>query len=60
MKQYGYLYGNPGRRKMRSPWYADKFTRNSNAAADKANGFRVRLVEREAPGGKHKPPSTTV
>lgn len=52
-KQYGYLYGNKGRRKMRSPWFSSEFERNANASADKANGFRVRKYSRNLkPKGK--------
>ena len=44
--KYGYLYGNPGRRKMRSVWYDSAFARNLNMAADKANGFKVRPIQK--------------
>lgn len=44
--KYGYLYGNKGRRKMRSVWYSSEFQRNLHMAADKANGFKVRPVKK--------------
>ena len=44
--KYGYLYGNKGRRKMRSPWYDSAFARNLAMNADKLNGFKVRPVQK--------------
>jgi hypothetical protein len=45
MAKFGYLYGNKGKRKTRSPKFASEFERNMHSAADKANGFRVRNVK---------------
>lgn len=44
---YGYLFGNKGRRKNRSPSFSDEFTRNMHAAADKSLGFRVRKYRKK-------------
>lgn len=52
-KQYGYLFGNKGRRKTRSPWFLEEWRRDMYAAADKTNGFRVRKYSRnKKTGGK--------
>lgn len=52
MKPFGYLFGNPKRRKHRRE-FATEFERNLNAAADKANGFKVRKFDRK-PSDKKK------
>lgn len=51
MKRFGIMYGNKGRRKMRS-LFDDEFTRNMHAAANKAMGFRVRKFTRKAASTK--------
>lgn len=51
-KKYGYLYGNPKRRKNRSIGWTDKFQRDLHAAASKSLGFRVRLFETGKPRKK--------
>lgn len=46
--KYGYLYGNKGRRKNRSLWFQDEFTRNLHARADADNGFaRIRKFKKK-------------
>lgn len=51
--KYGYLYGNKGRRKFRSPWYHTEFARNAAMNIDRLSGYNVRPVQkREADRGK--------
>lgn len=45
--KYGYLYGNKGRRKMRSPIFEQEFLRDMYASADRSLGFRVRKYRKK-------------
>lgn len=45
--KYGYLYGNKGRRKNRSPLFDQEYLRNMYAAADRDLGFRVRTYRKK-------------
>lgn len=55
--RYGYLYGNKGRRKMRSPHFDNEYHRDMYASADSSLGFRVRKYKVRVPPNK---PKTTV
>jgi len=46
-KKFAYLYGNKGKRKIRSPWYDNKKKRDFFASIDKEMGFRVRKIQKK-------------
>lgn len=50
MKRFGLLFGIKGKRKTRE-FHATEFSRNSNAAALKSLGYRVRKVTRPVKKG---------
>lgn len=45
--RYGFLAGLKGKRKSRSTWFGDEFTRNLHAAGAKRAGYRVRKYKKK-------------
>lgn len=45
--KFGYLFGNKGRRKNRSPFFDSEAMRNMYADADRSLGFRVRKFKKK-------------